>query len=247
MLLITDNKFNFMKSINKYIIISVALFALITSCNTLEKASMHGFNSGFYQLESKQKSDQNVYVETTDEKIDVYHQTKKQPDANAFLTISLKPSDSIKISPMVFKKESLDVDITAILLKYRPSVHGLPGQMTTDFNIGLYTGWRYDRYKIESRLDPLGNNYHKINNWGYDFGLFTGPGATIISPFTTQNKVIDEYSGMIIQTGIAGFIESNIASFGIAVGFDSLLNSDREVWIYNKKPWVGFIVGIALN
>ena len=148
---------------------------------------------------------------------------------------------------MVFKKESLDVDITAILLKYRPSVHGLPGQMTTDFNIGLYTGWRYDRYKIESRLDPLGNNYHKINNWGYDFGLFTGPGATIISPFTTQNKVIDEYSGMIIQTGIAGFIESNIASFGIAVGFDSLLNSDREVWIYNKKPWVGFIVGIALN
>ena len=247
MLLITDNKFNFMKSINKYIIISVALFALITSCNTLEKASMHGFNSGFYQLESKQKSDQNVYVETTDEKIDVYHQTKKQPDANAFLTISLKPSDSIKISPMVFKKESLDVDITAILLKYRPSVHGLPGQMTTDFNIGLYTGWRYDRYKIESRLDPLGNNHHKINNWGYDFGLFTGPGATIISPFTTQNKVIDEYSGMIIQTGIAGFIESNIASFGIAVGFDSLLNSDREVWIYNKKPWVGFIVGIALN
>lgn len=236
-----------MKSINKYIIISVALFALITSCNTLEKASMHGFNSGFYQLESKQKSDQNVYVETTDEKIDVYHQTKKQPDANAFLTISQKPSDSIKISPMVFKKESLDVDITAILLKYRPSVHGLPGQMTTDFNIGLYTGWRYDRYKIESRLDPLGNNYHKINNWGYDFGLFTGPGATIISPFTTQNKVIDEYSGMIIQTGIAGFIESNIASFGIAVGFDSLLNSDREVWIYNKKPWVGFIVGIALN
>jgi hypothetical protein len=208
---------------------------------------MHGFNSGFYQLESKQKSDQNVYVETTDEKIDVYHQTKKQPDANAFLTISLKTSDSIKISPMVFKKESLDVDITAILLKYRPSVHGLPGQMTTDFNIGLYTGWRYDRYKIESRLDPLGNNYHKINNWGYDFGLFTGPGATIISPFTTQNKVIDEYSGMIIQTGIAGFIESNIASFGIAVGFDSLLNSDREVWIYNKKPWVGFIVGIALN
>jgi hypothetical protein len=247
MLLITDNKFNFMKSINKYIIISVALFALITSCNTLEKASMHGFNSGFYQLESKQKSDQNVYVETTDEKIDVYHQTKKQPDANAFLTISQKPSDSIKISPMVFKKESLDVDITAILLKYRPSVYGLSGQMTTDFNIGLYTGWRYDRYKIESRLDPLGNNYHKINNWGYDFGLFTGPGATIISPFTTQNKVIDEYSGMIIQTGIAGFIESNIASFGIAVGFDSLLNSDREVWIYNKKPWVGFIVGIALN
>jgi hypothetical protein len=52
---------------------------------------------------------------------------------------------------------------------------------------------------------------------------------------------------MIIQSGIAGFIESNVASFGIALGFDSLLNSDRKVWIYNKKPWLGFIVGIALN
>jgi hypothetical protein len=236
-----------MKTINKYIIISVALFALITSCNTLEKASKHGFNSGFYKFESKQKSAQKVYVDVTDEKIDVYHQIENQPDKNAFVTISLKTSDSLPIEPMVFKKESIDIDITAILLKYRPSVYGLPGQMTTDFNIALYGGWRYDSYKIESRLDPLGNNHHKINNLGYDFGLFAGPGATLISPFTTQNKVIDEYSGMIIQTGIAGFIESNIASFGIAVGFDSLLNPDREVWIYNKKPWVGFIVGIALN
>ena len=96
-------------------------------------------------------------------------------------------------------------------------------------------------------MDPLGKSDHKINNWGYDFGLFAGPGATLISPFTTQNKVTDEYSAMIIQTGMAGFIESNMASFGIAIGFDYLLNSDREVWIYNKKPWLGFIVGIALN
>ncbi|MEY3501369.1 MAG: hypothetical protein RL308_3042, partial [Bacteroidota bacterium] len=189
-----------MKSNSKYIIIPVAFVAFLTSCNTLEKASIHGFNSGFYQLESKQKSDQNVYIEVTDEKIDVYHQTKKQPDANAFLTISLKQSDSIQISPVVFMKESLDIDITAILLKYRPSVNGLPGQMTTDFNVALYAGWRHDSYKIVSRMDPLGNNHHKINNWGYDFGFFAGPGATLISPFTTQNEVIDEYSGMIIQT-----------------------------------------------
>lgn len=236
-----------MKIIYKYSILLVVLIVFFTSCNVLEKASIHGFNSGYYKLESKQKSDQNVYVDVTEEKIDVYHQTEKQPDTNSFLTIPLKPSDSIQISPVVFKKESLDIDITAILLKYRPSVYGLPGQMTTDFNIGLYAGWRHDSYKIVSRLDPLGKNYHKINNLGYDFGLFAGPGATIISPFTTQNEVIDEYSGMIIQTGIAGFIESNIASFGIAVGIDSLLNSDREVWIYDMKPWMGFIVGIALN
>jgi hypothetical protein len=236
-----------MKSNNKYIIILVALIVFFTSCNTLEKASMHGFNSGYYKFESNQKSAQNVYLDVTDEKIDVYHQTKKQPDTNAFLTIPLNPTDNLINNPMVFTKKSLDIDVTAILLKYRPSVYGLPGQMTTDFNIALYAGWRQDSYNIVSRMDPLGKSHNKIISRGYDFGLFAGPGASLISPFTTQNNVTDEYSGMIIQTGFAGFLESNIASFGIAIGFDSLLNSDREVWIYNKKPWVGFIVGIALN
>jgi hypothetical protein len=57
----------------------------------------------------------------------------------------------------------------------------------------------------------------------------------------------NEYSGLIIQTGFAGFIESNLASFGISAGIDYLLHSDREVWIYTNKPFIGFIVGIALN
>ena len=52
---------------------------------------------------------------------------------------------------------------------------------------------------------------------------------------------------MVIQGGFAGFIESNIASFGIAVGFDYLLSKDRQIWIYDGKPWIGFVVGIALN
>jgi hypothetical protein len=52
---------------------------------------------------------------------------------------------------------------------------------------------------------------------------------------------------MIFQTGIAGFIESDIASFGVAIGLDYLLNDDRKIWVYNNKPWVGFIVGIAFN
>jgi hypothetical protein len=148
---------------------------------------------------------------------------------------------------MVFKKQSLDIDITSILLKFRPSVYGLPAQLTSDLNMALYVGWRYDYYHVMSKKDPLGRTYPKMNSRGFDFGFFAGPGATIVSPFTTQNNRIDEYSGMIIQTGIAGFVESNVASFGMAIGLDNLLNSDRKVWIYNNKPWIGFVVGIALN
>ena len=145
------------------------------------------------------------------------------------------------------RKQSLDIDITTVLLKYRPSVYGLQQQFTTEFNAALYAGWRHDNYKITSIKDPLGKSSHKITNLGYDFGFFAGPGTTLISPFTTNNISLTEYSGMIIQTGIAGFLESNIASFGISIGFDYLMNSDREIWIYNNKPWVGLIVGIAFN
>lgn len=237
----------FMKPLNKYIIIPVAVIVFFTSCTTLEKTSAHGFYSGYYKLQSKQKSAQNVYLAVSDEKIEVYPETKKQPDKNTILIISLNSPDSVLVFPLVFSKKSLDIDITAILLKYRPGVSGLPAQLTTDFNVALYAGWRHDNYTIKSRKDPLGKSYNKVSNWGYDFGFFGGPGSTLISPFTTQNQRTDEYSAMIIQTGFAGFIESNVASFGISIGIDHLLNPDRKVWIYTNKPFIGFIVGIALN
>ena len=237
----------FIKISYNYIVVAIWVIGVLASCNSLEKASLHGLNSGYYKLKSDNKNTQNVYLDVTDEKIDVYHHIKRQPDKKHFLTIPLNKTDSLIFNPMVFKKQSLDVDITSIVLKYRPSVYGLPAQLTTDLNMALYVGWRYDYYPIKSKTDPLGRSYYKINNSGYDFGFFAGPGATLISPTTTQNKKADEYTGMIIQTGIAGFIESNVASFGLAIGYDYLLNPDRKIWIYNNKPWVGFIVGIALN
>jgi hypothetical protein len=230
-----------------YGIVTLYAVVFLTSCSSLEKASRHGFNSGYYKLKSGNTLDQNVYADVTDEKIDVYQVTDNKPRKDVSLSIPLNQPDSLLKIPIVFTKKSLDIDITAILLKYRPSVGGLPGQMTTDFNVALYAGWRHDNYIVKGYQDPLGKNYRRIINRGYDFGIFAGPGATPISPFTTKNLVTYEYSGMVIQTGVAGFLESNVASFGIALGLDYLLNADREVWIYNNKPWIGFIVGIALN
>jgi hypothetical protein len=208
---------------------------------------MHGFNSGYYKLASKNKNDQPVYADVTAEKLDVYQQVNKQPARKPFLSILLLPSDSLMFTPMVFHKTSLDIDITSVLLKLRPAVHGLQQQLTTDFNIAVYAGWRYDRYVVSGKKNPLGRHTTRINNLGYDFGVFAGPGVTLVSPFTTGNNRTDEYSGMIIQAGIAGFLETTVASFGVAAGYDHLANPDRKVWIYRNRPWVGFIVGIAIN
>ena len=231
----------------KHIVFLFLAISFLTSCKTLEQASLHGLTSGYYTLNNKHKQSRDVYLDVIDDQIDVYHQTNRHPHAKRLFAINLMTSDSLAVNKMVFKKQSLDIDITSILLKYRPSVRGLPAQLNTELNVALYAGWRYDNFRITNKADPLGKRYQKVSNMGYDFGFFAGPGTAIINPFTTNDRRENDYSGMIIQYGIAGFLESNVASFGLSIGYDHLLNPDRMIWIYRNKPWVGFIVGIALN
>jgi hypothetical protein len=227
------------------ILISVAVF--LASCRTVEKASVHGLVSGYYKMRSDRTGTKYVYLDVTGDKIDVHSHDNGRPDLLPLLTIPLTVSDSLTGDAIVFRKQSLDIDLTSILFKYRPSVDQLPAQLNTDLNIALYAGWRHDSYHVSTKRDPLGRTYQKFTARGYDFGFFVGPGTTMISPFTTRNRQPKEYSGLIIQTGIAGFIESDIASFGLSVGFDYLLNQDRKIWAYRNRPWAGFIIGIALN
>jgi hypothetical protein len=111
----------------------------------------------------------------------------------------------------------------------------------------MQKSWRRELYFIESKQDLLNKCHYKVQDRGFDFGLFAGPGTAAIGPFSTKGKIEEEYSGFTVQYGVAGFLESSFASFGLSVGFDHLLSKDRDVWIYNDNPWVGFIVGIALN
>lgn len=208
---------------------------------------MHGFESGYYQLRNGKNKFEKVYLDIKSEQVKVYPVTKNKLSNTASAIITLTPDDSLCVFPQVFVKKSLDIDITTILFKYRPAIYGHPPQMTADFNAAIYAGWRRDNYHIQSKRNPLGVCNNKIINRGYDVGFFAGPGTTTVGPFSTQNRVTDEYNGMILQFGLSGFIESTVASFGIATGIDYLLSSDRDKWIYNMKPWVGFIIGIALN
>ena len=226
-----------------FIITTVCQF----SCKTLEKASLHGLNSGYYALDDGIRQTNRVYAEVDESAISIHAASNSHVNNVPFLKIPMAYTDSPVFQKIVLKKQGLDIDITSVLMKYRPSVSGLPAQLSTDLNLALYAGWRHDRFSLENTTSPVGKNRCKISNRGYDFGFFAGPGATLISPFTTRGKRPDEYNGMIIQAGFAGFLETNMASFGLAVGLDHLLSPDRNVWIYNRKPWLGFVVGVALN
>jgi hypothetical protein len=236
-----------MKGILNNILIILAVSTSVSSCTTLEQASVHGLTNGTYTLKTEGKDPGKVYLDVTNEKIDVYPLIHNEPDQKQVWSIPLLSTDSVLTKQLAFTKQSLDIDLTSVLMKYRPSVLGSPAQFNTDLNLALYAGWRYDHYQVKSTKDKLGRRLQKVSTLGYDFGVFAGPGTTVVSPFTTLNRRDDEYNGILLQTGVAGFIESSFASFGLSIGYDHLLNADRKIWIYRHKPWVGFIVGIALR
>lgn len=226
------------------IIIPVLIFS---SCTTLEKASMHGLRSGYYGFSNGDGEKRRVYLDVSEEKLSVHASLQGEADSIPFMSIVWSDKEAEAIKPTTFRKRSLDIDINSILLKYRPSVYGLPSQLTADLNFALYAGLRYDYFTVRRRKDPLGKSAYQVSSRGFDIGFFAGPGTTLVSPFSTRNRSTNEYSGMILQSGVAAFIESGVASFGFAAGYDYLLNSDRDIWIYTHKPWIGFVVGVALN
>ena len=229
-----------------FVFIFIVFIAICSSCSVFEKASRHGFESGYYKIKSSQNQTMDVYLDISDEEVSVYPKNENGL-GNSLMNIPLSDSDTLSRYPVKFMKTSIDVDITTIPLKYRPPVDDLPAQMDVGFNLALYAGWRHDNYYISRKENPLKKSNNFIVGRGYDFGILTGIGSTTIGPFSTNSIVSNEYNGMVLQFGVAGFLESNIASFGIATGYDYLLSPDRDVWIYSGKPWIGLIIGIALN
>jgi hypothetical protein len=217
------------------------------SCSIIEKSSVHSFDDGYYLVSTDSFQNKKLYVSISEEEI-VGHTTNEEgvkEDQHTFRFQMNEPNQPIgKIS---FKKSSLDIDISSVLLKYRPSVYGLPAQLTTDFNLALYGGWRKDMYQIFYETSPIGTKNLKQNHRGYDVCFFAGVGNTLVGPFSTRSVVTDEYNGLILQSGIAGFLETGFASFGLAGGVDQLTGPNGKDWIYQRKWWIGFMIGIALN
>lgn len=216
------------------------------SCGVLQKSSQHGFGSGYYKHRVDDAPTEKVYLNIEEDHVAVYpvvNDSVEKPN----LVLPLGTADSLVTIPSRFTKQSLDIDITSILLKYRPKTDQLPPQLSAELNVALYAGWRHDYYRIKSKKDPIGKVRYDVVSRGWDVGILGGAGTTMIGPSTTTSAINREYNAMILQLGVAAFLETGFASFGVATGYDYLVGDDRDVWIYHRKPWVGFVVGIALN
>jgi len=229
----------------KHILLFVGI-GFLSSCSVIDKSSTHGFDSGYYKHSLEKGRAEKVYLDITDDTVAVHPMIENKPGQSETV-LPLGKADSLYLFPSRFSKTSLDIDITSVFFKYRPATDELQAQLTAELNVALYAGWRHDYYRIEGKKDPLGKINYTVIKRGFDVGILAGPGTTFVGPSTTKTSITKEYNGMILEYGLAGFLETNFASFGVAVGFDHLLGSDRSVWIYNQKPWIGFVVGIALN
>jgi len=224
-------------------------FIVLSACTPSGLIAKHDFGSGYYDLKSEKAGSLKVYADVYDDSLVLYQMksaiTKEvDPESGKAIEISsINPDNDLYGSRFI--KNSVELDLSTIPVKFRPSISGVPVQMNSNLNALLYLGARKDYFIIKSLESPVNRNYSFIRQMGFDFGIFAGLGITPVNPSVTQDNISIEYDGIVFQKGIGAFITVNYISVGITLGFDNLMSSDSKTWIYNNRPYLGLALGIA--
>jgi len=237
-----------MKIVN--LIVLIVIFILSPGCVPFDKIYSHDLNDGYFKLRSSGKKPENIYLNITDDSLKFYSVQKENKfrlsDTSAHSGVNLKsfvPGNDLYNSTIV--KTSADIDLSTVILKLRPASENVPSQLSTNVNGILYAGFRKDFFKLKSSFSELNEMSSFIRHTGFDFGFFTGIGITPVTPTTTMNRTIQEYDGIVFQKGVSVFVTYENMSIGLALGFDNLLDQNKAIWIFNNKPWLGLVLGIA--
>jgi hypothetical protein len=217
---------------------------LMGSCTILLDAPHETLSDGFYTRTIPGAENQEVYLHWDDDVLRLFR--PRQPLADP-LEILPEGKPDVTETEVTLVQPSFDLDFMTILFKYRPKTSGLPRQLNSDLSGALYVGYRRDVFNIhyEEALPQL--HHRRISHFGYSAGFFTGFGATAMNPWVTNEQLIQEYEGVVWSNGLAAIIGVNQFSLGLALGWDMLLDENRDYWIYNGKPWFGLTLGLNLN
>ena len=224
---------------------------MMSSCVLMRESAKYNFNDGIYR--TNVFSQDKVYVlHVDDETLSVFpvkqygDSTAIQTDKRVNYTPMQKRFKDNKVSH-TFYKPSLDIDLMTIPLKYRPAESGIPNQLVTNFNGAIFMGYRVDEYKLRYKRTPLNSYKQNTKHIGYSAGVYAGVGSALINPWVlTDPNANIEYDGVTLVSGIAANMASDRITFGIAFGFDHLLDRNHKYWIYQGKPNIGFTVGLDL-
>jgi hypothetical protein len=222
--------------------LAAILFGLgLTSCATVTKLPDSQLVSGFYDYKAPGDASSKyskVYLEVKEDST-VTIPVDSAGDRDAKPSVGFLPGQ-------VYRKPSLDLDVMVVLFKYRPGKANLPSQLTTDFNGNMFFGYRVDRYKMDLSKTPLGG-VRRVRQRALSFGGFVGLGTSFISPWTTNNQTTDEYNGFVVSHGLSGLMGIGNLTVGLGVGWDNLLDRDKDIWIYQNTAWYGLTLSLNLN
>lgn len=222
--------------------------SILHGCSAFQQAAKNDFTDGFYLHKSDSRD---VFVRHDSGTTFVYDAKKigkvKTVDtlqAKLVLPDNVKANDARRF---LFVKRSPDIDFLTIPFKFRGGRGDVPPQLNTNLNGAVYLGARTDRYSIFYRKDPLGIAQRQISHTGFSFGVFAGFGNTFMSPTNTQNVLQQEYDGVVLTKGLAAIVAVERLTVGLSLGYDHLLDRNHDIWIYQKKPWLGLALGLNLN
>lgn len=215
-------------------ILLTALILILQSCATLTDSPKYQLADSYYEFRQSGSSYKKVFIATDQDSIKIY-------------SLNGEPLDVvIPSADEYFRKRSFDVDVMTILMKYRPSQPSLPQQLSTNFNGNVYLGYRTDRFQLDFEKTPAGTR-KTLRHTAITYGIFGGLGSTAVNPWTTNNNITDEYDGVVLSYGFAFMAGINALTVGVGLGWDNLAGRDKDVWIYQNKPWLGLTLGLNLN
>lgn len=228
----------------------IMFFILISACTPFDKIYTHEFGSGYFELKAPDTNPEFVYLSLKEDSLVVFPVIRNMkdlvPDKSKSQGININSiSPGSYLYKSTFVKTSVDLDLSTVILKFRPAAADVPSQLSSNINGIFYTGFRRDYFMLKSSLSELHEISSFVRHTGFDFGFFAGLGITPLNPTVTMNRITQEYDGMVFQKGFSIFATFEDMSVGFALGFDTLLDHNKNVWVFNNKPWIGLAFGIA--
>lgn len=215
------------------IFLGLLLSSLIQSCGSLSS-----LNSGDLTGSWKIKQQKVYLIDSSD--INIYF-----ADTNLILPISATEN---KIThPQKLHKQSFDLDVVYIPVKLRFQQDTIPTQISSNLNAQIYLGLRWDFSNLSYQKLMSNRWLLQKKHFAISTGLVFGVGGTSISYYNTKNKYSGQYDGIVLTSGVSTILAYKNLTFGGSLCIDQLTNQHKNVWIYQKKPYFGLVVGLNIN
>jgi hypothetical protein len=235
----------------KKILLYSLLLAALGSCRALKDSPKYKLTDGVYKSAGS-GGKTTVYIENEEDTVLVYTlapdwKTARPNSKRAKPQVFPRGGTDKEVGAARYWKTGLDVDVFTIPFKYRPTAKDFTPQLSNHLNGAVYLGYRRDTYELSYKSNPIGKLSQRITHFGFSGGIATGIGVTPMNPWVTEDQITSEYDGFIWSKAICVLIGVEKLNFGLALGIDHLLDSNREYWIYQGKPYLGLTVGLNLN